>query len=148
MQERQPDGTFVRQWGTTGQRGQGFDGGFNDPTDVAVSADGVWFVADGFNDRVQVFGRDGTFGRKRGGPFAINIRGDHVGWFRIPTRVALGPDARTVFVADQENDRVQKFTRPGAFRPAFGACRTTGAATPRALCEFQGQLPQLGPVPA
>ncbi|PSQ92764.1 MAG: hypothetical protein BRD57_02340 [Proteobacteria bacterium SW_6_67_9] len=39
--------------------------------------------------------------------------------FGLPTSVALGPND-TVFVADQENNRVQKFTRSGEFLTAFG----------------------------
>ncbi len=120
VQELEADGTFVRQWGTTGEKGYFSGGGFNYPIDVAVAADGTLFVADGFNDRIQVFGPHGAFLRKWGGPFAINIRGDRFGWFRIPVSVALGPDEQTVFVADQENNRVQKFTRDGEFLTAFG----------------------------
>lgn len=120
VQELEADGTFVRQWGTTGEKGYFLAGGFNYPIDVAVAADGTLFVADGFNDRIQVFGPDGTFLRKWGGPFAANLRGSYHGWFRTPTSVALGPEEQTVFVADQENNRVQKFTRGGEFLTAFG----------------------------
>lgn len=119
VQELEPDGTFVRQWGTTGEKGYLLAGGFNYPIDVAVAADGTLFVADGFNDRIQVFGPGGEFLRKWGGPFAANIRGDWHGWFRVPTSVAIGPGG-SVFVADQENNRVQKFTRQGEFLTAFG----------------------------
>lgn len=120
VQQLEPDGTFVRQWGATGEKGHVLGGDFNYPTDVAVAGDGTLFVADGFNDRVQVFAPDGAFRRKWGGPFAVNIRGGHFGWFRTPTSVALGPGSRSVFVADQENNRVQKFTRDGEFLTAFG----------------------------
>lgn len=119
VQELEPDGAFVRQWGTTGEKGYILAGGFNYPIDVAVAADGTLFVADGFNDRIQVFGPDAAFVRKWGGPFGANIRGSWHGWFKVPTSVALGPDG-AVFVADQENDRVQKFTRHGEFLTAFG----------------------------
>lgn len=120
VQELTADGEFVRQWGETGKKGYILGGDFNYPIDVAVAGDGTLFVADGFNDRVQVFGPDGAFVRKWGGPFGANIRGSARGWFKVPTGIALGPDGATVFVADQENNRVQKFTRRGAFRTAFG----------------------------
>lgn len=119
VQELTATGDFVRQWGKTGEKGHLFAGGFNYPIDVAVAADGTLFVADGYNDRIQVFGPDGASVRKWGGPFAVNIKGDHFGWFTVPTGVALGPNG-TVFVADQENNRVQKFTRTGEFLTAFG----------------------------
>lgn len=133
VQELKADGTFVRQWGTTGEKGYLFAGGFNYPVDVTVASDGTLFVADGFNDRVQVFGADGAFLRKWGGPFAINIRGDHFGWFKVPTSAALGPDEQTVFVADQENNRVQKFTRTGEFLTAFGTPHTGAGYTESAV---------------
>lgn len=120
VQELTADGAFVRQWGTTGEKGYILGGGFNYPIDVDVAGDGTLFVADGYNDRIQVFGPDGDFVRKWGGPLGINIRGDQFGWFRVPTGIAVGPEGRTVFVADQENNRVQKFTRDGAFLTAFG----------------------------
>lgn len=122
VQELTSTGTFVRQWGTTGETGHVLAGVFNYPIDVALADDGTLFVADGFNDRVQAFGPDGEFLRKWGGPFAINISGGRSGWFAVPTSIALGP-GDTVFVADQENNRVQKFTRKGVFLTAFGTPR-------------------------
>lgn len=120
VQQLAADGAFVRQWGTTGETGYLFGGAFNYPIDVAVASDGTLFVVDGFNDRIQVFGPDGAFRHKWGGPFAINIRGERFGWFRTPTSIALGPGGKALFVADQENNRVQKFTRDGEFLTAFG----------------------------
>jgi len=133
IQELEPDGTFVRQWGTTGDKGHVLAGRFNYPTDVAVAADGTLFVADGFNDRVQAFGPDGGFLRKWGGPFAVNIAGGAFGWFRIPASIALDPAGETVFVADQENNRVQKFTRTGQFLTAFGTPREAPGYTVSAV---------------
>ncbi|HQU16950.1 MAG TPA: NHL repeat-containing protein [Gammaproteobacteria bacterium] len=119
VQELAPDGQFIRQWGHTGRKGYVESGWFNYPLDVAVAADGTLFVADGYNDRIQAFGPDGRVLRKWGGPFAANIRGPFNGWFRTPTGVAIGPHGN-VFVADQENDRIQKFTSQGRFLTAFG----------------------------
>ncbi len=46
-----PDGTFVRQWGTTGKvRIEA--GTFNYPTDVALGPKGTLYDADGYNDRI------------------------------------------------------------------------------------------------
>lgn len=133
VQELAADGRFIRQWGTTGEQGYIRGGDFNYPIDVAVDTDATLFVADGFNDRIQVFGPDGTFQRKWGGPFGINIRGEGFGWFKVPTSIALGPDARTVFVADQENNRVQKFTRDGDFLTAFGTAHAGAGPTESAV---------------
>jgi len=119
VQKFGPDGRFIRQWGHTGRKGYVEAGWFNYPTDVAMAADGTLYVADGYNDRIQVFGSDGRFLRKWGGPFAANIRGPFNGWFRTPTGIAVGPHGN-VFVADQENNRIQKFTPQGGFLTAFG----------------------------
>lgn len=119
VQKLSPEGRFIRQWGHTGKKGYVEAGWFNYPIDVAVAPNGTLYVADGYNDRIQVFGPDGRFLRKWGGPFAANVRGTFNGWFRTPTGVALGPHGN-VFVADQENDRIQKFTPQGKFLTAFG----------------------------
>lgn len=125
IQELRPDGTFVRQWGGTGKKGYVHAGFFNYPTDVTTDARGNIYVADGYNDRIQVFGADGRFLRMWGGlfglhlPASINFLGGLHGWFRTPTAVAIGPSGN-VFVADEENDRIQKFTPTGKFLTAFG----------------------------
>jgi len=125
-----PGGKFARQWGKppSQSRGSGsfldfLDSGktvsFSYPTDVAVAKDGRLFVADGYNDRVQVFAPDGSFSHKWGGPFAMNINGPFNGWFATVTSIAIGPKGN-VFVADFYNHRVQKFTPDGKFLTSFG----------------------------
>jgi DNA-binding beta-propeller fold protein YncE len=118
VQRLEADGTFVRQWGTTGEIGISA-GAFNYPTDVALAADGTLYVADGYGDRVQAFASDGAFSHKWGGPFAMNIFGPFNGWFAVATGVAVGPEGN-VFVADFYNDRVQKFAPDGTFLTSFG----------------------------
>jgi DNA-binding beta-propeller fold protein YncE len=122
VQQLTPDGTFVRQWGATGEKGVGA-GEFNYPTDVALARDGRLYVADGYNDRIQAFASDGAFEGKWGGPFAMDIFGSFNGWFAVTTSVVVGPDGN-VFVADFYNDRVQKFAPDGTFLASFGS---TGA---------------------
>ncbi len=119
VQKFGPNGRFIRQWGHTGKKGYVEAGWFNYPIDVTVAPNGTLYVADGYNDRIQVFNSDGRFLRKWGGPFAANIRGPFNGWFRTPTGIAVGPHGN-VFVADQENNRIQKFTPQGRFLTAFG----------------------------
>lgn len=119
MQQLKADGSFVRQWGSTGKIGV-WAGEFNYPTDVALDSNGVLYVADGYNDRIQVFGRDGKLLRKWGGPFAMNIFGPFDGWFATVTRVTVD-NSDEVFVADFYNHRIQKFTADGEFLTSFGA---------------------------
>lgn len=118
VQHLRADGSFVKQWGTTGVTGSGV-GEFTYPTDVALGPGGALHVADGYGNRVQVFDTDGAFLRKWGGPFALGIYGPFKGWFTTITSVATGPDG-SVFAADFYNDRVQKFTALGNYLTAFG----------------------------
>ncbi len=122
IQKLKADGKFVRQWGASAERKplSDVDGvSFSYPTDAAIAADGKLYVADGYNDRVQVFNTDGTFSHKWGGPFAANIYGPFKGWFATVTSVAIGPKGN-IFVADFYNDRIQKFAPDGTFLTSFG----------------------------
>jgi DNA-binding beta-propeller fold protein YncE len=118
IQRLRADGSFVRQWGTTGRPGWRA-GEFIYPTDVALAPDGRLYVADGYADRIQAFNPDGSFSHKWGGPLALNIHGPFRGWFATVTSVAVGPEGH-VYAADFHNDRVQKFTAEGVFLTAFG----------------------------
>lgn len=118
IQQLKADGSFVRQWGTTGKIGIRASE-FNYPTAVAFGPAGALYVADGYNDRIQEFDRDGAFLRKWGGPFAMNIFGPFSGWFATVTRVAVDPKGN-VFAADFYNHRIQKFSADGTFLTRFG----------------------------
>ena len=109
----------MRQWGVTRKIGIRA-GEFNYPTDVAFGPDGTLYVADGYNDRVQAFDRDGSLSLKWGGPFAMNIFGPFNGWFATVTSVAVDENGN-VFVADFYNHRIQKFSPDGTFLTRFGA---------------------------
>ena len=82
-------------------------GQFTQPSDIAVSANGRVYVADGAG-RVEVFGPDGsyltTFGSLGSGP----------GQFMSPSGVSVGPNG-LVYVADQTNARVGRFFDPDAW---------------------------------
>jgi DNA-binding beta-propeller fold protein YncE len=123
VQKLRPDGSFMHQWGRTGEVGA-FGGKLRYPTDVALSQDGKLFIADGYNDRVLAFAPNGELQHKWGGPFAMNVFGPFNGWFSTVTGISVGPSGH-VFVADFYNDRVQKFTQTGEFLNSFGI-RTTG----------------------
>ena len=49
--------SFVTTWGSYGSG----DGQFNYPCGVAAGPGGLVYVADQYNNRVQVFGSDGTY---------------------------------------------------------------------------------------
>lgn len=119
VQHLRADGSFVKQWGTTGETGKG-GGEFTYPTDVTFGAGGNRYVADGYGNRVQAFDTGGDFLHKWGGPFALGLYGPFKGWFTTTTSIAVGPEGN-VFVADFYNDRIQKFTAEGDYLTAFGS---------------------------
>ena len=82
---------------------------FSLPTDVAVSADGSFYVSDGYgNSRVVKFSKDGTY------LFEWGKFGNKQGEFNIPHGIDLDKNGN-VYVADRENNRIQKFDAQGNF---------------------------------
>ena len=82
---------------------------FSMPTDVAVATDGTFYVSDGYgNSRIVKFSREGkwllAWGKKGNGP----------GEFNLPHGISLDSHGN-VFVADRENNRIQKFDPDGHF---------------------------------
>ena len=60
------EGVFLRQWGSEGSE----EGEFKSPGGMCVSGEEL-FVCDQSNDRIQVFGRDGSFVRQWGSRAAV-----------------------------------------------------------------------------
>lgn len=82
---------------------------FNRPTDVAVAADGSFFVSDGYrNTRVMKFSSTGTFLSQWG------TKGTGPGEFDLPHGIALDHEGR-IYVADRSNMRVQIFDKTGHY---------------------------------
>lgn len=82
---------------------------FNKPTDIAVAQDGSFYVADGYgNSRVVKFSATGTY------LFEWGTKGNKQSEFNIPHGICLDGEAN-VYVADRENNRIQKFDSSGKF---------------------------------
>ena len=81
-------------------------GDFAKPTNVAVDQDGLVYVTDTWNDRVEIFDADGKFIRTFG------KAGDGPGYFARPKGIAVDGDGH-VWVADGMQDRVQVFSPEG-----------------------------------
>lgn len=92
-------------------------GTFTKPSNVAVDADGNIFVADTFNNRIQIFDPDGNFISMFG------KNGDAPGTFTRPKGVAVDHDGH-VWVADAMQNRVQIFDREGHLLGYFGSFGT------------------------
>jgi outer membrane protein assembly factor BamB len=84
-------------------------GPFNQPTNLALAADGSMFITDGYgNARVHKFTADGRLQLSWGEP------GTGPGQFNLPHGIAVDRNSR-VYVADRENSRVQIFDSDGRF---------------------------------
>ena len=106
-------------WETSG----GPDTPLGNPSKVAVAPDGSIWVADGDNDRFQIFGPDGTFlevwGTSGSGEGQIDF--ETVGWGGYDEgAIAFAPDG-TFYVADIGNHRIQKFGPDRRFLTAWGS---------------------------
>jgi len=94
---------------TLGQRGvPGEDTAhFNQPSDVAVAADGSIYVSDGYgNNRVAKFDQRGRFLKQWG------KKGSGAAEFDLPHALALDARGR-VYVVDRSNARIQVFDSAG-----------------------------------
>src|SRR5450755_1810905 len=82
---------------------------FNRPTDVAVAADGSFYVSDGYrNSRVVKFSKSGKY------LFEWGKKGNKPGEFIIPHAIDLDVNGN-VYVADRQNNRIQEFDADGKF---------------------------------
>lgn len=89
-------------------------GEFNLPIDATLGLDGLLYVVDGGNSRVEVFRPDGTFVRTFG---SIGMRG---GQFSHPKEVATDPEGN-VYVVDSAFGNFQIFTPEGQLLLAVGS---------------------------
>jgi len=85
---------------------------FDAPTSATSDGQGRIYVADFYNQRVQVIGPDGQFLRQYG---STGVDGPAPGQFTYPTAVAVFPSGGFV-VADAYNHRIQAFDEDGTFR--------------------------------
>jgi NHL repeat-containing protein len=108
-----PDGKLLLTLGKAGVTGHGTDT-FDQPTEVAVAANGDIFVADGHgmepldNARIVKFDKHGHFIK------AWGRKGTAAGEFAMPHTLAFDSQGR-LFVGDRQNNRIQIFDQDGHF---------------------------------
>jgi peptidylamidoglycolate lyase len=93
---------------------------FNQPTDIAIRADGKFYISDGYvNSRVALFDRAGKYLSEWG------KKGNAESQFDNPHGLALAPDG-DVLVADRQNSRIQAFDRTGKFKSQWLGAKEKG----------------------
>jgi DNA-binding beta-propeller fold protein YncE len=88
-------GAFKRQWGANGAKP------FGAVTCVAIAKDGMVYVCDRTNNRVQVFQKNGTFVKE--GVVSTTTKGDGAAW---GVAFSSDPQQRFLFVADGQDKTV------------------------------------------
>jgi DNA-binding beta-propeller fold protein YncE len=89
-------------------------GTLSKPSNVAVDPDGLVYVSDTMNDRIQIFDADGKFVSMFGRP------GDGPGYFARPKGISIDTDGH-IWVADAYQNRVQIFDKEGHLLAFFGS---------------------------
>ncbi len=119
------DGKFITKWGSHGSD----DGQFINPKGVAVDSLSNVYVVDQNNNRIQKFTGDGKFITKWGSkcispplyPTFYGVcpsPGDREFWY--PDGGIAVDSLSNVYVVDQNNNRIQKFTGDGKFITKWG----------------------------
>jgi DNA-binding beta-propeller fold protein YncE len=88
-------------------------GTFSKPSNVAVDGEGLVYVTDTMNNRVEIFDADGNFISMFG------KAGDGPGNFARPKGIAIDSDGH-IWVADAFTNRIQLFDREGHLLAFFG----------------------------
>lgn len=89
-------------------------GTLSKPSNVAVDAEGLVYVSDTMNNRIQIFDADGKFISMFG------KAGDGPGSFARPKGIAIDSDQH-IWVADAYQNRVQIFDKEGHLLAFFGS---------------------------
>jgi len=100
---------FLDTWGSPGSG----PGEFNSPSGIVADSAGNVYVADTFNNRVQVFDACHTYAGEWGS------FGNGPGQLSAPLGVAISADDR-IYVADTNNNRIAVFNPGGGFAGGWG----------------------------
>ena len=109
VQQFDPTGKLLRQWGSVGTA----PGQFNLPTGIALDHEQNVWVADSYNSRIQKFTPDGQF------LTAWGAHGAEPGQLNCPQGIAVDSDGN-LWVADTYNNRLQQFTPTGKLLRTLG----------------------------
>ena len=118
IQKFNSSGNYLTQWGSQGSG----NGDLDVPWGVAVDTSGNVYVADYSNHRIQKFDSNGAYQTQWGTFCDTHVSGADMcdGHFDYPRGVAVDA-AGSVYVADYNNHRIQKFEADGTFLMKWGA---------------------------
>ena len=103
------DYVFVTKWGGAGSE----SGQLNEPHGITSSGDGIIYIADSLNHRIQKFSSSGTYINKWGSLGTGNKE------FNYPWDVAIDSN-NNIYVSDSSNHRIEKFTSKGDYLGKWG----------------------------
>ena len=127
IQKFSASGTYITQWGTHGEPGNSNWGAtgnsqFNGPTGIAVdSAGAAVYVVDSNNNRIQKFDLSGTYITQWGSTGTGNGQFQFFGGSQGPEGGIAVDGAGSVYVVDNMNHRIQKFSSTGTFITQWGS---------------------------
>jgi len=103
------DGEFLKEWGSEEYE-------YTDlqrPMAITVSEDGLIYLADAGNHRIQVYDREGNLVNMWGEP------GTEPGQLKYPYDMAFAPDG-TLYICEYGNSRISRFTPDGEYLGSWG----------------------------
>jgi sugar lactone lactonase YvrE len=122
LEEFSPSGTYMQQFGAKGATSSGTT--FVEPVRVAAAPGGMLWVSDGNGNRVAEFRESTEGGAERWVRDATGSAKEASGKaeFAQPMGLALDPSGAILYVADHNNQRIQKFdATTGKYGGQFGS---------------------------
>ena len=119
IQEFDPAGQFIRTWGTQGSELKQF----SRPQALLLDEQGLLWVADACNHRIQVFDVSTSGGSNGGEPELVAVWGEpgaDVGQLQYPYGMDFDVDG-TLLISEFGNHRVQRFSREGEALEVWGS---------------------------
>lgn len=115
------DASGAQAWtvGAAGVAGEGNDQ-FHNPMGTAVAANGDIYVADAWNNRIQIFTSAGIYKATVGGAW-----GSANGELDWPTDVAVAANG-DIYIADVNNNRIQHYSGSGTYIDTIGTTGVSG----------------------
>lgn len=128
-------GGATAAWGIAGRGGQGY---VTRPSGIAIDRSGNLYIGDTWAHRIEKFSPSGAYLDQWGRVIprtGFAAQGNKDGQFSFPRGVAFEPTDGNIWVADQNNNRIQVFTSAGTWLATYGGLGTAIGQfrTPRAI---------------